>query len=355
MIESQEKIKKSRILIVDDNEANVQLLEMMLDIEGFGNVRSTTDSRDVLSLQQKWNFDLILLDIRMPHLDGFQVMEQLSGLNIEGYLPILVLTAEKDMDTRLKALQCGAKDFVTKPFDRTEVLNRINNMLEVRNFYNERRWQAEILESKVRERTQELHDSRLEIIRRLGRAGEYRDNETGMHVIRMSKNCQCLALAAGMGEQYAERILQASPMHDVGKIGIPDGILLKPGKLDADEWEIMKSHAEIGADIIGEHDSDIMRMARIIAINHHEKWDGTGYPKGIKGEDIPLEGRIASICDVFDALTSNRPYKEAWADDKALAFINDNAGSHFDPNLVKMFNDVFDDILQIKKNFADPE
>ncbi|MBT7265651.1 MAG: response regulator, partial [Rhodospirillaceae bacterium] len=281
MPETIDQNHDAKILIVDDKIENVQLLEMMLTYAGYKNVTSTTDSRDVEQLHQDNNFDIILLDIRMPHLDGYQVMGKLSSQVKDDYLPVLVLTAQKDMETKLKALEAGAKDFVTKPFDKTEVLNRIANMLEVRTLYNERRQQNEILEAKVQERTlelqernKELEETRLEIIRRLGRAGEYRDNETGMHVIRMSKSCQRLALAAGLGEEHAERILQASPMHDVGKIGIPDGILLKPGKLDPEEWEIMKTHAEIGADIMGDFDSPLMRMAGMIAFTHHEKYDG---------------------------------------------------------------------------------
>ncbi|MHA1599138.1 MAG: response regulator [Alphaproteobacteria bacterium] len=352
---NNERNHQARILIVDDNPANVQLLDMMLEMEGFENVSSTSDPREVEALHNENNYDLILLDIRMPHLDGFQVMEMLSEVHKDDYLPIIVLTAQKDMETRIKALQGGAKDFLTKPFDRAEVMHRIDNMLEVRFLYNERKNQAEVLERKVRERTQELQETRLEIIRRLGRAGEFRDNETGMHVIRMSKSCQRLAIAAGLGEDMAEQIMQASPMHDVGKIGITDKVLLKPGKLDADEWEHMKTHAQIGADIIGDHPSEVMQMAREIAITHHEKWDGTGYPSGLKGTDIPIVGRIAAVCDVFDALTSERPYKEAWTVEKAVSFLNENAGSHFDPDLVGHFNDILAEILDIREKFADDE
>jgi putative two-component system response regulator len=353
MTGNQDKYKEAGILIVDDNPTNVQLLDMMLEMEGFTKVQSTTDPRQVLGLQQEHKFDIILLDIQMPHLDGFEVMEQLRSGEESDYLPVLVLTAQQDMETRLRALESGAKDFVTKPFDRLEVLNRIYNILEVRFLYNERLRQAEVLEAKVKERTQQLQDSRLELIRRLGRAGEYRDNETGMHVIRMSKSCHCLALRAGLGEERAALILQASPMHDVGKIGIPDNILLKPGKLEPEEWEIMKTHAIIGGDIIGEHDDGIMKLASLIALTHHEKWDGTGYPNGLKAEDIPIEGRIASICDVFDALTSERPYKKAWSVEKAIEFIKQNAGSQFDPDLVGHFLEALDEILEIRENYAD--
>jgi len=344
---------QANILVVDDKEQNIKLIEMMLKYAGYNNVQSTMEPRQVKELYLNNNFDLILLDIRMPHLDGFQVMQQLRDCLKDDYLPILVLTAQNDMQTRLQALESGAKDFVTKPFDRVEVLNRIDNLLEVRALYNERKNMADVMEKKFLTRTRELHDTRLKIIQRLGRAGEYRDNETGMHVIRMSKSSQKLALAAGLGESYAELILNASPMHDVGKIGIADSILLKPGKLDKDEFDTMKTHAQIGADIIGNDSSDLMKMARSIAITHHEKWDGSGYPNGLKGEETPIEGRISAICDVFDALTSVRPYKKAWPVEKALSLINSESGKHFDPDLVPLFNEIFPDIITIREEYGD--
>ena len=350
-----DKTLSASILIVDDNENNVKLLELMLAYAGYTNVKSTTDSRDVKGLFQQHTFDLILLDIRMPHLNGFEVMEQLSHEIQDDYLPVLVLTAQQDMDTRLRALEAGAKDFVTKPFDKSEVLNRIVNMLEVRFLYNDRVQQKEILEEKVKERTEELIITQKEIVRRLSRAGEYRDNETGMHVIRMSVSSKILALAAGKDQAYGELIVQASPMHDVGKIGIPDHILLKPGKFEPEEWEIMKTHVEIGADIIGDHGSELMQMASSIAMTHHEKWDGSGYPNGLKGENIPFAGRVCAICDVFDALTSSRPYKKAWTVEKAIALINEEAGRHFDPELVVLFNEILPEVLEIREKYADKE
>lgn len=348
MSEVNENVLQSSILVVDDNEANIQLLEMMLDYAGYTNVISTTDPREVEGLYKDNEFDIVLLDINMPHLDGFQVMEILKeGHDEDDYLPVLILTAQKDRETHISALEAGARDFVTKPFDSTEVLNRIANMLEVRHLYNERRRQNEILEEKVRERTielsqraEELTKTRLEIIQRLGRAAEFRDNETGMHIIRVSQSCRLLALAAGLDERTADRIMNASPMHDVGKIGIPDHILLKPGRLDKDEFEIMKTHAEIGGEILSGGDTRLMKLARVIAVTHHEKWDGSGYPKGLEGEDIPVAGRIAAVCDVFDALTSSRPYKKAWAIEDAVKLINEQSGAHFDPNLVNHFNKI---------------
>ncbi|MBT7942413.1 MAG: response regulator [Alphaproteobacteria bacterium] len=343
----------ARILIVDDLADNVELLEMMLMAAGYTNITSTTDPTQVLDLYRKWRYDLILLDLRMPVMDGFAIMEALTSAIKNDYLPILVLTAERETDVRQRALESGAKDFLSKPFDNTEVLNRIANMLDVRAHFNDRRWQTEIVEAEVRRRTEELQETRLEVIRRLGRAAEYRDNETGMHVIRMSKYCERLALAAGLGDEHATIILNASPMHDVGKIGVPDKVLLKPGPLDDEEWKIMRSHTEMGADIIGGHDSDLMRMARLIALTHHEKWDGSGYPKGLQGTDIPIEGRICAVSDVFDALTSVRPYKKAWTVDEAVKLINEEAGKHFDPDLIGLFNEVLPELQEIRDQFAD--
>ena len=347
--------RAARFLVVDDNPTNVLLLERILKDSGYENIRSTTDPREVAPLHKEERFDLILLDIRMPHMDGFQVMQALAEDIDEDYLPVLVLTAQTDQETRHRALELGAKDFVTKPFDRTEVLNRIRNLLEVRILFKQQKYQNEILETRVRERTEELYKTQLEIVRRLGRAGEFRDNETGMHVIRMSKGAQRLALAAGLGEGHAERILYAAPMHDIGKIGIPDRILLKPGKLDPREWEVMKTHVTIGADILADHPSELMQMARTIVLYHHEKWDGSGYPNGIQGADIPIEGRIAAITDVFDALTSERPYKQAWPIERAMALLNEEAGKHFDPELIGLFNDILPDILTIRDEYADSD
>jgi len=362
MITTHNRIPDAQILIVDDLESNIELLERMLLRSGYKNITGISDAREANPLIKKSDFDLIILDLNMPHMDGFEIMNQLAADKHDDYLPILVLTGDFDKQTRNRALKAGATDFVAKPFDRNEVVNRIENMLEVRALYNDRKRQTTILEETVRERTQELRSrnqqleqARHEVIRRLGRAGEYRDNETGMHVIRMSKSCASLAKAAGLNEEFVEKILEASPMHDVGKIGIPDRILLKPGKLEPKEWEIMQTHASIGADIIGESNSNLLRMARSIALTHHEKWDGSGYPNALRGENIPVEGRITAVSDVFDALTSDRPYKTAWPVEEAVRYIEQNAGSHFDPDLATAFLDILPDILEIREAYADTE
>ncbi|MEI8395641.1 MAG: HD domain-containing phosphohydrolase [Rhodospirillaceae bacterium] len=353
MKDLQDNIRNADILIVDDAPLNVALLESILSSAGYTSVTSQIDPLKVQDMCRQREFDLILLDIQMPYLDGFEVMRQLIELAGDDYLPILVLTASTDRATRLRALESGAKDYLTKPFERLEVLHRIRNLLVVRAQYKERKLQSERLEEMVRDRTRELEDTRLEIIHRLSRAGEYRDNETGMHVIRMSKSCEQLALAAGLGKAFGELILYASPMHDVGKIGIPDRVLLKPGPLDPDEWALMQRHVEIGLSILGTHTQGLLAMATNIVKHHHERWDGTGYPNRLKGEDIPIEGRIAAICDVFDALTSKRPYKEPWPVFEAVEYLRKNAGSHFDPVLVDYFVAILPEILEIRLRHAD--
>ncbi len=348
-----DEIISSRILVVDDNLTNVVLLKKLLEGSGFTDVTGITDSRQVKALYEESQFDLILLDIRMPHMDGFDVMEQLSEIDFPLPPNIMVLTAQTDQETKLKALDLGARDFLHKPFDRLEVLTRIRNMIETHLLHKKLRFHNEELEQKVSERTHEIEQTRLEVVRCLGRASEYKDNETGMHVIRMSKTSQMLAHGAGMSDADCSLILHASPMHDVGKIGIPDNVLLKKGKLDGDEWEIMKRHAEMGMEILGDHPSPLMEMARQVAITHHEKWDGSGYPRGLSGKDIPLVGRITALADVFDALTSERPYKKAWSVEDAVSLIKEQSGKHFDPELVEIFINLIDDICAVRDKYRD--
>ena len=343
---------QAKILCVDDQPGNVLLLTKLLRSEGFSHVSHTTDARQVETLYLAERPDIVLLDLNMPHMNGFQVMERLREIDPEGP-PILVLTAQADMETRLRALQGGARDFVSKPFDRNEVMARIRNQLETRFLYQTVLSQKAGLEQAVQERTQEVVNTRLEIVRRLGRACEFRDNETGAHIERMSRYAQMLALRAGLSTAQAELILNASPMHDVGKIGIPDAILLKPGKLIAEEFEVIKKHPSIGAHILSGSESPLLQLAEKIAVTHHEKWDGSGYPYGLRGDDICIEGRITAIADVFDALTAIRPYKKAWSVEEAAAFIQSNAGTHFDPQLVGCFNDILPELMKVREQFPD--
>jgi putative two-component system response regulator len=255
------------------------------------------------------------------------------------------------METRLKALDMGAKDFLEKPFDRLEAMTRIQNMLEVRLLHNEVRNQNRVLEERVKERTIDLINTQREILRRLGKASEYRDDDTGFHINRMSQYCQLIAKSADMSDRFSDMILDISAMHDIGKIGIPDSILLKPDKLNNDEFEIMKTHTIIGADILSGSDSPILRLAESIALTHHERWDGSGYPNGLAGESIPIEGRICALADVFDALTSIRPYKSAWSVENAVAEMEKGRGSHFDPKLFDVFIKVLPQIVEIKDKY----
>jgi len=341
------------ILIVDDEAVNLKLLERMLRGQGYENLILTQDPRDVVNDYKKNQPDLILLDINMPHLDGYAVMEELRELRDPLLPPVLILTAQNTKDYLLRALASGARDFVSKPFDRNELLMRVRNLLDAQLAHRVLYQQKDVLEQMVRERTSELHHTRLQVVQRLGMAAEYRDEETGCHILRMSHICALLAKEVGWTDMECDLILNASPMHDIGKIGIPDAILLKPGKLDPHEWDVMKTHASIGAKLLDGDESDLICMAREIALTHHEKWDGSGYPQGLCGDSIPQAGRIAALADVFDALTSERPYKKAWTIEAAVELIVENKGKHFDPELVEIFVRQLPNIIAIKDNFSE--
>jgi len=351
----EQLLEQAHIFVVDDEPANLRLLEKMLSNQGYPQPVLIQDPREVLDRYRENRPDLILLDINMPHLDGYQVMAQLRELNDPLLPPIVVLTAQNNRDYLLQALAAGARDFITKPFDRAELVMRVGNLLNAHLNHRMVYDQRDVLEELVRARTEMLNQTRLLVVRRLGRAAEYRDNETGLHIIRMSQSSALLARSMGWNEADVELMLHASPMHDVGKIGIPDAVLLKPGKLDPHEWEIMKTHATIGADILENDDFALMRLAREIALNHHEKWDGSGYPHGSAGEAIPQSGRIVAVADVFDALTSSRPYKKAWSVDDSVAYVMDNAGKHFDPEVVLHFQQCLPEILAIRERYKEPE
>ena len=352
----------AHILIVDDEAANVLVLKRTLEVSGYEQVQSTTDPRQVLEMYRQQPFDLVILDLNMPHLNGYEVIELLQIEAGENMPPVLMLTAQHAQEYRQRALDHGALDYVTKPFNTEELLSRVRNLLEVQLTRKFMRNQNEILEEKVKlrtreleERSQELHETRLQVVRRLGRAAEYRDNETGLHIVRMSKMAALLGKAAGLNEYECDLLLNAAPMHDIGKLGIPDSILLKPGKFEPEEWEVMQTHAQIGADILSGDDSELLNMAEEIALTHHEKWNGKGYPNGLSVEEIPLSGRLCALSDVFDALTSVRPYKKAWPVEKAVALIKEESGEHFDPTLVEHFLTLLPEIVEIKEIYGEPE
>lgn len=339
------------ILIVDDEPVNLKLLEKMLASKGYCNIKSVVDARQVIEAYQETRPDLILLDINMPHFDGYQIMEQLKALNDPLLPPIIILTAQHGKDYLLRALSAGARDFLTKPFDRIELLMRVRNLLDAQLAHRLMHNQKSELEKMVASRTQELRNTQLKVVQRLGMAAEYRDEETGSHILRMSHISALLARAIGWNETDCELILNASPMHDIGKIGIPDAILLKPSKFEPDEWTVMQTHAAIGGKLLENDDSELMRMAHDIAYTHHERWDGSGYPNGLLGTAIPQAGRIAALADVFDALTSVRPYKKAWTVEAAVDLIKENSGKHFDPDLVTVFIRELADIIKIREQF----
>ncbi len=350
---SEEQKSNARILIVDDQKLHALFLKEVLGQAGYKNVSYLTDPFKVFPAVHELRPDLIILDILMPHLDGFQVMEKLHDFRVGHYLPILALSAEKSSEVRLRALQSGANDFINKPYENLEILIRIQNMIEMRNLHMVVEDQNKILEAKVQERTKELSDSHLEIIRRLAQAAEFRDNDTGLHIIRMSQYCAKFGETLGLNDSECDLLLHASPLHDVGKIGIPDSILLKPGPLTVPEYEIMKTHTTIGAKLLSGSNSPTMKMAQTIALTHHEKWDGSGYPRQLKGDAIPVIGQIAGLCDVFDALTSERPYKKAWTPEEALKELVNQKGKHFNPVFVDRFIEVFAEIEAVRNRSSE--
>jgi putative two-component system response regulator len=331
-------LKDARVLVIDDEHANVRLLERLLHLWGFVDVVTTTVSAEVPELYRTSRPDILFLDLQMPDPNGFRLMELLAD-EIHGptRLPVLVLTADITPDVKKRALGSGARDFLTKPFDPTEVELRLRNLLETRRLQLELQSHNETLERRVLDRTRDLDMARLETLERLALAGEYRDDNTHEHAQRVGRSAARLAEALGRPAYEVELFRRAAPLHDIGKIGVPDAILLKPGKLDPGELEVMKSHARIGHQILSGSGSRVLRVSAEIALTHHERWDGCGYPAGIKGAEIPLCGRITAVADVFDALMHRRPYKEAWSLDAALAEIHDGSGRHFDPAVVDVF------------------
>jgi len=331
-------IRSSRLLIIDDQEVNVRLIERILRQDGYTTIHTTTDPRHVLRLYLDTMPDLIMLDLRMPYLDGFAVTEQLRQCIPEDeFLPIVVLTADMTADSKRRALSLGATDFLTKPFDSVEVLLRIHRLLETRILYRTLQQQNHQLEEKVSARTRALEDARHEILLRLARAAEFRDYETSQHTQRVGQTAALIAKVLGAPPTLVRLMRQAALLHDVGKIGISDTILLKPGKLSVEEFAQMRTHTTIGAEILAGSQFELLNLAQEIALCHHERWDGTGYPRNLRGEAIPLSGRIVAVADTFDALVHKRPYKEAWSIEQAVNEIIAQEGRHFDPEVVTAF------------------
>lgn len=333
-----DRIPSARILMVDDEEANLQLLRRILEPDGFSDIRSTTDSAEVLSLCLADPPDLILLDILMPEKDGYQVLSELrEHMGAEEYLPVLILTSDHSAEAKRQSLSAGAQDFLTKPLSPTEVRLRVRNLLETRFLHLALREHNRDLENRVRRRTAELEEAHSQILARLARAAEYRDDETGEHTRRVGRISGAIAQELGLEADQVELIQRVAPLHDVGKIGIPDDILLHPGQLSQDGREVMRSHTTIGGDLMAGSGIPLLDVAEEIARTHHEWWDGNGYPEGLSGEAIPITGRIVAVADTFDALSHRRPYKPAWPVEEAWEEVQRKAGTHFDPAVVEAF------------------
>ena len=335
---------KQTILVVDDTVENIQLLEGVLS-DNY-NIKAAVNGKLALKLAEKFKPDLILLDIMMPEMDGYEVCTKLKENELTSDIPVIFVTAMSEDQDEAKGFEVGGIDYITKPISPVVVKARVSTHLALNNQQRE-------LDLKVKQKTKELAQRSIDLIERLSIAAEYKDNETGLHVTRMSKYCSIIAKSYGLCDKKAEMIEAAAPMHDVGKIGIRESVLQKPGKLDEDEFNHIKEHCEIGSNILGAHPNDeMLSLASIVALEHHEKWNGKGYPKGLVGEQINLYARIVAIADVFDALTSERPYKKAWETQKAIDLITSERGNHFDPKLVDAFNACIDQIIDIKDKYS---
>lgn len=321
-----------KILIVDDEPFNLKVLKQIL--QDHYRLSFAKNGIDALELANTEQPNLILLDVMMPDMTGFEVCTKLKSNENTHKIPVIFVTALSDECDEATGLSHGAVDYITKPVSTAVVKARVKTHLSL-------------------VRAEDLQKTHLELIQRLGRAAEFKDNETGLHVLRMSHASRILALKLGFNEAFADDLLNAAPMHDIGKIGIPDNILLKPGKLDDDEMAVMKQHPQIGADILDNSSSSLIQLAYSVAMYHHEKWDGSGYPHGLKGEEIPVEARIVAVADVFDALTNKRPYKEAWTVEDALAEINKQSGLHFDPEVVNALIESLDEISSTNEKWKE--
>ncbi len=354
-----------RILIVDDDEQIREILSEFMGMQGF-ECEIASDGIEALA-KIKLDIDLVLMDVNMPKMDGYEVVKRIRSEAEYRDLPIIMVTSMATQEDRLRAVQAGANDFIAKPIDQIELEVRTVSLLKMKEIQDTiKRHKAE-LEEKVQQRTAALrksldemvdaqrntYEAYLDTIRRLAIAAEYRDEGTAAHIMRMSNYAAALAKGLKFPPGKIEIVLHASPMHDVGKIGIPDGILLKKGKLEDKEWEIMRRHTTIGSRILKESNSDFLKAGEVIAASHHEKWDGSGYPNGLKGEEIPHLGRICAVADVFDALTTKRPYKEAFSNEAAFDIIKKGRGTHFDPEVVDIFFEKIEEIINIQNTFQD--
>jgi len=342
-----------QVLIVDDTEINLILFAALVKKLGDCESHSFSDSRAGLAWVQQYVPDLVIVDYMMPEMDGLEFIRLLREIPGREAIPVLMITANDQKQIRYRALDIGANDFLTKPVDKVEFLARAKNMLTLNDARKKLADQAAWLAEEVRKATHEVVERERETVIRLSRAAEFRDPETGAHILRMAHFSQIIARGMGLSESDQYLLLEAAPMHDIGKVGIADKILLKPGRLEPEEFEVMKRHATIGYELLQGSSSRVLQAGAEIARGHHEKFDGSGYPQGLKGEDIPIFSRIVAVADVFDALTSERPYKKAWDVEAAVDFLKAGSGSHFDPACVTAFLNAWDDVQQVRARYSE--
>jgi putative two-component system response regulator len=367
-------VLKKSILFVDD-EANFQdsLKRILRRQHSTWDMFYAHSVDEALQQIEEKTFDAIVSDVTMPGKDGFELLRILQGSEKTADIPVIILTGNGEHSLKRRALEMGAADLLSKPINSEDLLARLHNVLRLKAYQDELKKQKEILDQNVKERTAELEESRLDIILRLGKAAEYRDEETGNHIIRVGCYCRAIAEELNMEHEFIEKIFLTSPLHDIGKIGIPDSILLKRGKLTPEEFKVIETHCRIGQEILKQDPkglkpflefhrnhallqkihNPILEMASDIALYHHEKWDGSGYPQGIQGTDIPLVARIVTLADVYDALRSTRPYKPSFSEEKTLSILQEEKGSHFDPMVFAAFEKVLDEFRSIHEHFSD--
>jgi putative two-component system response regulator len=371
------RVQHSKVMIVDDESTNIKILRRLLELEGYKNFVTTSDATEAVALVRQELPDIVLLDLMMPYVSGLDILAEIRSDESIAFIPVIILTAVTDRETRVRAVELGATDFLNKPVDASEMVPRVRNVLTVKEYQDRLRNYSSDLEVAVRQRTAELEASRRDLVHCLARAAEYRDDDTGQHVLRVGRYARLIATALKMDEAFIETLEQAALLHDIGKIGIPDAVLLKPGRLTDDEFMLMQKHAgfgkriltscsldeekmlrrhaEVGAHILEVGSSNILDLARTIALTHHERWDGTGYPLGLKGEDIPLVGRIVAVADVFDALSSRRSYKKAFPLDQCFSVMQEGRGTHFDPVVLDAFMGVREQVVSVQLQFADED
>lgn len=342
----------SKILIVDDTLSNIKMVAGLLQQQSF-HLSYATNGEEALKLVAENLYDLILLDILMPGIDGYEVCQRIRQDIRYSNIPIIFLTANSDEKSIAKAYECGGQDYITKPFSGVELVARVKTFLKLKNFEDSLQLQIDDAMQELKALNNEIVETQKEVIFTMGAIGETRSKETGFHVKRVAEYSELLALLSGLDEDEAELIKMASPMHDIGKVGIPDNILNKPGKLTPEEFEVMKTHVTIGHEMLQHSSRSIMQAAAIIAYEHHEKWDGSGYPQNLSASNIHIYGRITALADVFDALGSSRCYKEAWPDSQIFQLLKEQRGKHFDPHLVDLFFAHLDDFLAIRAKYVD--